>query len=403
MSKSNSEKPKPDYLPTREELIQSARDLVPTLKKRAKATEDRRDLPDETLVDLKASGIHKIFTPKRYGGFEMDWGSHVDVSRELGKACGSTSWICSVVFCNTWVLGRFPPECQEEFWANQPDAVVATAFAGGGKLQKVDGGYIVNGYWKFSSGINHADGVVIAAADPDYDHTPGQVPPFRMALLQPGDYEIEDAWYSEGLKGTGSNNFRVTERFIPEHRTMLSTTDDGAPPPGAALHDSYIYRVDFTSHFFTFVAGPFLGTAAGALEEYCAITKKRTGQMFGESVAEQVPVQVKVGESVAEINAANAVVDNMCNWLHDLGSGGKPLPPMGALTIRRNLAFASRLCLDAASRLSGMMGVSGQTGRNPVQRHFRDCRTISTHGGIQWEASMAPTGQVMLGVSPEPS
>ena len=125
--------------------------------------------------------------------------------------------------------------------------------------------------------------------------------------------------------------------------------------------------------------------------------------MFGESVADQMQVQVKVGESVAEIDAANAVVDNMCNWLHDLGVSGEPLPPTGTFTIRRNLAFASRLCVDAVTRLSGMMGVSGQTGRNPVQRHFRDCRTISTHGGIQWEASMAPTGQVMLDVNLEPS
>ena len=254
------------------------------------------------------------------------------------------------------------------------------------------------GYWKFSSGINHADGVIVAASDPDYEHKPGQVPPFRLAFLQPADYEIEDAWHAEGLKGTGSNNFRVTDRFIPEHYTLLSSTGNGAPPPGAALHESYIYTVEFTPYFFTLVAGPFLGTASGALEEYCAITKNRTGQMFGESVAEQVPVQVKVGESVAEINAANVVVDTLCNWLHDIGYAGEPLPPTGMFTIRRDLAFACRLCLNAATRLSGMMGVTGQTGHNPVQRHFRDCRTISTHGGIQWEASMAPTGQIMLGV-----
>ena len=45
-----------------------------------------------------------------------------------------------------------------------------------------------------------------------------------------------------------------------------------------------------------------------------------------------------------------------------------------------------------------MMGVTTQSGHNPVQRHFRDCRTISTHGGIQWDASMGPIGKRMFGL-----
>jgi hypothetical protein len=44
------------------------------------------------------------------------------------------------------------------------------------------------------------------------------------------------------------------------------------------------------------------------------------------------------------------------------------------------------------------MGVSAQTGRNPVQRHFRDCRTVTTHIELQWDHSMAPTGKYLLEV-----
>ena len=36
-------------------------------------------------------------------------------------------------------------------------------------------------------------------------------------------------------------------------------------------------------------------TAHGALLEYCELTRQRIGQMFGESIADQVPVQVRIG------------------------------------------------------------------------------------------------------------
>jgi alkylation response protein AidB-like acyl-CoA dehydrogenase len=141
-----------------------------------------------------------------------------------------------------------------------------------------------------------------------------------------------------------------------------------------------------------------LGTAMGALEEYCELTKTRSGQMFGESIIEQVPVQARVGESAAEIHAANLIVDNINQYLHDEGSAGRELPGTTLLTIKRDLAYASRQCLSAATRLSGMMGVTAQTGRNPVQRHFRDCRTISTHGGLQWDGAMTPNGKILFGM-----
>ena len=384
--------------PTREELVRSARDLIPVLKERAEATEKRRDLPPETLADLKTVGLHRIFTPRRYGGFEMDWGSHVEVSRELGKGCGSTSWISSVVFCNTWLLARFPPDCQEEIWADKPDAVVATAFAGKGTMTETEGGFMVSGHWKFASGINFADCVILSAHIEDYDSKGATLPVFRFAMLLRSEYEVVDTWFAEGLKGSGSNDIKVSEQFIPAHRTLLSTDATGTSSPGAALHESYIYGVEYAPYFFTLVSGPFLGTAIGALEDYCTITKERFGQMFGESVVEQVPVQVRVGESAAEIHAANLIVDKLMASLHRIGASRKPLPATALMIIRRDLAFASRLCVSAAKRLSGMMGVTGQTASNPVQRHFRDCRTISTHGGIQWDASMQPTGQVLLGV-----
>ena len=97
-----AENKSPSYIPTREEITKLARNLVPELRERAQQAEDLRQMPEENMAALKDAGIHKIFTPKRYGGFEMDWGTQVDVARELGKGCASTSWMSSVVISHSW-------------------------------------------------------------------------------------------------------------------------------------------------------------------------------------------------------------------------------------------------------------------------------------------------------------
>jgi 3-hydroxy-9,10-secoandrosta-1,3,5(10)-triene-9,17-dione monooxygenase len=387
---------RPDHLPTRTEIVRTAHDLRPRLQARAEQAEDLARLPDETIADLKQAGIHKLFTPMRYGGFEMDWGAHVDVSRELGKACGSTAWVSSVVLSHTWMLARFPAEAQEEFWPEHPDAIIATAFAGGGQITPTDGGFLINGHWKFSSGVDHADCALVGAQLDNDAAPPGEHRNFRMAMLMPRQYEILDTWQAEGLKGTGSKDIRVVNQFVPAHRTILSA-ELATNPPGAALHPSYIYGVEMMPYFVTLLIGPILGTAHGAMLEYCELTRARVGQMFGETIADQIPVQVRIGESYAELEAADLLVERLLKRLHQAGCAGQQLTGMARLDNRRDLAYAARLCQSACNRLSGMMGVTGQNGRNPVQRHFRDNRTMSTHGALQWDACMATTGKFMLG------
>ena len=138
---------KPSHIPTREEVVEAARALVPTLRDRAQETEDLRRIPDETIADLRAGGLHKLFTPKRFGGFEMPWGTHVDVSRILGQGCGSTGWVSSVVLTHTFLFARFGLEAQEEIWGDNQDAMISTSFraAGGYKAQTTDNGSILSG------------------------------------------------------------------------------------------------------------------------------------------------------------------------------------------------------------------------------------------------------------------
>ncbi|HJM71558.1 MAG TPA: acyl-CoA dehydrogenase family protein [Gammaproteobacteria bacterium] len=393
-----AENKSPSYIPTREEITKLARDLIPELKERAQQAEDLRKMPEENVAALKKAGIHKIFTPKRYGGYEMDWGTQVDVARELGKGCASTSWMSSVVMSHSWNFGRFPAEAQEEFWPTCPDAVIATAFAGGGEMIQADGGFILNGLWRFASGVDHSDASIVAGQFKNANSKSGTALDYRMALIMPDQYEIIDTWHAEGLKGTGSKDIKVVDAFVPEYRTIKSLEMGGKNPPGSELHDSYIYRVEMGMYFNTLLSGPTLGTTHGLMNDYLDQTRSRFGVMLGEKVSEQESVQQKIGESYEELRMADMIVDELCNFLHEKGSNNETIMGNDRLKVRRETSMASKLCMSSGNRLAGMMGVSSQTGRNATQRHFRDLRTMSMHGGVHWENATTPTGRYLLGI-----
>ena len=380
-------------IPSKKELVNLAKDMSPLLRDQAISAEDLRKLPDKTIQLLTDAGFHKVYMPSKFGGWEMDWGAHFEISREISKACGSSGWIAGLVFSHVMWVARFGAKAQEEFFDRNPDPIVSTGSAGRGELTKDGDSFILNGRWGFLSGIDHANGAMVVA-------TLGDEKIFtHFVLLNPEDWENEENWRAEGLKGTGSHNINVKDVRIPPHRLITRDEMLDINPPGSKIHDSYIYSIRTNAYQKSWFAGVLLGTAMGAVEEYSTSTSKRKGALFGESIIDQTPVQVRLGESVAEVNAANLIFDSFCKMLHQRGSCGQDITGSDLLSTKRDITFASRLCVKASERLSGMMGVSAQTGRNPVQRHYRDCRTISTHIELQWDHSMAPTGKHLLGLN----
>lgn len=375
-----------------EDLIQSAKDLQPQLKARAPEADTLKRMPGETIRNFKDAGFHKIYMPKAWGGYELNWGAHFEVSRIIGEVCGSSAWTVSLVFSHVIWAARFGQTAQDELLALSADPIVVTGSAGHGVMTPTTKGFELDGQWKFVSGIHHADcAVVTAKSDPDaiFSH---------FVLLFPGEYEIVETWDTEGLRGTGSHDIRVRRQTIPQHRVVERDMLLASDAPGAGIHDHYVYGIQMAPFQKSWFAGPLLGTARGALDEYLSITKERIGRLLGESIVDQVPVQVRIGETLADIETAELIFSTYIRRLHDIGSQGVRLTGAELLKAKRDMTLGAQLCLHAVERVVNMMGAGGQVKSNPVQRHARDCRAICTHIELQWDHSMAPTGKFLLGL-----
>jgi 3-hydroxy-9,10-secoandrosta-1,3,5(10)-triene-9,17-dione monooxygenase len=378
--------------PTLTELAEAAERLAPLVRSRAEETERRRDPSPEVVTAMKAAGMHRLYMPRRFGGYGMDWGAHFIAGERLSRECGSTGWIASLVFSHIMFVGRFAPEAQEEFFAASPDPVLATGSAGGGAIVREGDGWRLKGRWSFVSGVIAANGCMFVAREN------GQGPISHFILLLPGEYTVHDTWNAEGLRGTGSHDVSVDDVLVPARRVLRMDEFTSMTPPGAAIADSYVHCVRTPPYQKSWFFGPLLGTARGALASYLEQTRARTGRILGESIASQVPVQVRIGAACARLDAAELIFQEMLRRLHELGAARAEVRGDELLRMRRLITLGASMCAETTDMLATMMGITGFATGNPVQRLHRDCRTVSMHVELNWDHSMSATGKLRLGV-----
>ena len=126
---------------TRDDILARARDMLPTLQKRAEQAESARRISEETDQAFRDAGFYKILQPSAFGGLELEFGTQTELAVVLAPGCASSAWVASVTACHGWILGMFSPQAQTDVWGKDPDASVASSFLPfGPDIKRVDGG-----------------------------------------------------------------------------------------------------------------------------------------------------------------------------------------------------------------------------------------------------------------------
>ena len=100
-------------------LRQSALSYRETLASRADETEKLRQLPAETVADLKSMGFSRLCQPRKYGGAELPLNTAVDVLSILAGGCASTAWVCAVYTDHSILSSMFPDKATDEVWESR--------------------------------------------------------------------------------------------------------------------------------------------------------------------------------------------------------------------------------------------------------------------------------------------
>lgn len=381
-------------------MIDRARALVPRLRERASRTEELRRLPPETERDLHDAGLFRIVQPKRVGGSELDYVALVDCSDVLAQGDASVAWNFANLASHHWMLGMFDRRAQDLIWSNNADTLIASSFIfPSGRARKVDGGYLLQGHWPFSSGVGSSEWNMLGGVVASEDEADGIE--YRIFLLHKKDYKVTDTWNASGLRGTGSNDVEVAEIFVAEPMTVAVGDLVGGSTPGSAANPNPLYALPVFSLFPYVLSGAGLGNAQACLDDYIDITRHRASTYNRAKLGDFQSTQIKIAEASAKIDAARLIMRSRClEAMADARSGH--VPDMAEKTrLRRDGAYSVNLCTEAVSLLSSASGARGLFTTGALQRQFRDAHAINSHLAFNFDAAGTNFGRVALGLPSE--
>jgi 3-hydroxy-9,10-secoandrosta-1,3,5(10)-triene-9,17-dione monooxygenase len=377
---------------TRQELLRRAVQLVPVLKERAARAEELRQIPDETVQDLKASGLIRIGNPRRYGGYDdVEVDAVYDVGWELGRGCGSTAWCYSLWAVHNWWVGHFPEKAQDEFFATGPDTLFSSGLnPAEGRAEPIDGGFRLSGRWTFSSGCDAASWSMVAIPGPGRG---GLI----WLLLPRADYEIVDTWFASGLRGSGSKDIAVKDAFVPAHRTLNPEHAGERDRTGWELRGRLSYRVPLRCLIGWDLVSPLVGIAQGAIDELAGRLRGTSGP---GRTADSVPVQIRLAEAAAEVDAARTIHRHAVREMLDRAARDDSFTELDRARYRRDKAYVVKLCVQAVNRLFEASGAHSVLASDPMQRLHRDAHSLSHHAALGWDVAAEQFGRQALGLPP---
>lgn len=375
-------------------LLASAEALRTRLDKRGAETEALRRLPDDTVADIKAAGLHRLGQPARFGGAELPLDEAIDIITALARGCAATAWVCGVWTDHAILTGMFAAEAMDDVWGADENATVSAGLLPSGTNERVEGGWRLSGSWGFSSGCDHADWFLLGSMLPGDDGKP--VP--SLCLVPRANITIDDNWHVMGMAGTGSKNVVAEGAVVPDHRTLPLATAMGGWDARGRPDVPPLYRLPHLSTVAFHFCATSLGIAEAMLDEI--VTGMAERNSFGNSVAEFPTMQMHIAEASTEIDCARLLIKRDVTEAMAAMHEGRSLSMECRARNRRDQAYAGRLCRQAVERLFEAAGSHGIFTENTAQRRYRDVRAAGNHIVLNWDLASTTYGRVIFGMDP---
>jgi alkylation response protein AidB-like acyl-CoA dehydrogenase len=375
--------------PPAEGLVERAAALVPALRERAQAAEAARRVPDESFEDLAEAGVFRMCAPKRFGGYEADFGTQIEALAHVARGCPSTSWVGTIFSAMAWLAGCYPDEAQEEVFADG-DPRIAGVAAPTGTATRVDGGIRFSGRWAFNTGCDGAKWTWLQLILQEGEGVPHSI------LVPSGELKIVDDWYASGMAATGSKSVVADDVFVPEHRVLPSSV----LLEGEAPHSNGPYfNLPLAPFLVVNAGGTPLGIAQGALEAFHERLPGRAITFTNyERQAEAPLTHLQVGEATLKLDSLRAHMA-MAAEIMDRHPGG-PMSTELRVKARAHVSHGTQLMREIVDTLFFASGASSIQAHVPIQRFQRDAQALSNHGIMLPTTTTELYGRILCGLEP---
>ena len=336
------------------------------IRRESRQAELRASLTPAQLELVYENQWFHLLVPQRLGGKEMALPAFARLMERLAFVDGSFAWNVNLGAGANMFSGFMEREEAARVFADRK-ACVAGSGARTGTARAFNGGFIIEGEWKYASGSAHATFFSLNA-----EVVGSEEQTYRSFLVPASKVEVFDSWKVFGMRATSSCNFRVDSVWVPASYCF----DLQKPSPNFS---SALYRFPFMLLaeinmlvMATGLASRFADLVQEALEEKGRWTARASALVEG---------------SLADFSASRIRVYDLLDriWVsveqgQEIGGQGKEFR---AAVLE--CAAASRRLVDQLYPYAGMKVLFEET---DISRVFRDFKVASQH------ALLSPEGPV---------
>jgi len=382
---------------TLEQLKSSLTELVPTLREKAAWSEENRRIHEDSIQALVDAGVFRLRMPARYGGFESNTRTLVDVAIQLGRADGALAWTVSTYWIASWIVGLFQDEAQDEVFST-PDVRICGAVSPSGTVVPADGGgYILTGSWHFVSGAWHANWQELATILLREGEDPLPV----IVAVPMSSLEIVDDWHTSGMSASGSVTTVAKEVFVPETHII---------PLEAAIRPNAVSKRNANAEMWrspTILAGSaatvgiLVGMAKAAKETFFDRMPGRPIRYTDYERQAEAPItHIQVGTAVMKTEQAEYHAYHAADLVDAKAASGEPWTIEERARVRADEGWATKLAKEAVDLFASASGGSSIYKHEPIQRIVRDIHAISVHPMFSPDSNTETFGRVLCGLDP---
>jgi alkylation response protein AidB-like acyl-CoA dehydrogenase len=372
----------------------AARGLRPVSEQEAAACEAARTLTEPMVEALWASGLMTYLNVPEAGGSEPSIADAIEMWIELASQDGSVGWVGIANLPSAMAASAYlPDDGFAEVFADvaRRRVTVGGQFFPNGTGETVAGGYRVSGSWNFGSGTGHAAYVAAGFFPTVGGEADLDLAAIRVAVVPRQEVDFADNWHVQGLRGTGSYDYGLTDVFVPEHRCFPLFTNE--PRRGT----SPLFRMGLMAVTAAGHAGWALGVARSMLDDVreLALTKVRMSDM--ETLAHRQTFQRNLSHHTGLWRAARAGVLEAFGAAEAHVRAGNALTPQTRADLRVAATFATEASREVCQWAHLAAGTSAIREGARLERAFRDLYTGSQHAFIS-EKTYIDAAQITLGL-----
>ncbi len=377
-------------------VVGLARDMRDLVRSQAADSERLRTLSPAIVDEMWSSGLMSAFNPIPAGGVEPSFPEMIETWIEMAWQDGSFGWVGIANLPSSFAAACYLPDegFAEVFTARDNRVTMGGQFFPNGQGTAAPGGYRLSGSWSFGSGTGHSPFVTAGFLPMDHGEirwAGDGVPDMQVAVLPRDEVTFTDGWHVQGLKGTGSYDYRVDDVFVPASRTFplfsrsplrgaSAATRMGLMPVTAAGHAAWA-----------------LGVAKSMLDDVreLAATKVRMSDMA--SLASRPTFQKGLAHHTAAWRAARLLVLDAFTTAEAAVDSGAELTPALRADMRVAAVYATDTARQCAEWAHLVAGTDAIREGSRLERAFRDIYTGTQHAFISEKVAI-DAAQIWLGL-----